>query len=110
VKRCSRCGLVKALDRFHRDQTRRPSGRTSRCAECRNAVRRVPGGPGPWRRLPDDDDRRCRECAAVLPAAAFAVLASGRRRGTCRACRNDAANARRRAARAAARTTLAEAA
>lgn len=104
-KRCPRCRRRKPLAAFHRDASKR-DGRTSWCGSCRNAARRLLWGPGPWRRLPDDGPRRCRgPCGRALPAAAFALLASGRRRGRCRACRAAqlaAAAARRRAAQLAA--------
>ena len=36
VKECTKCGLVKTLDRFHVDR-RKAGGRTSHCKDCRRA-------------------------------------------------------------------------
>lgn len=40
TKQCSRCGIPKPLDAFHRD-TRQPDGYRAECKECRNARVRV---------------------------------------------------------------------
>lgn len=49
--------------------------------------------------------KECNQCGASLPLAAFEVLPSGSRRGTCKRCRMEAKNANKRVARAARRET-----
>jgi hypothetical protein len=34
-KRCTKCGIVKSVDEFYRDQTKQLHGRESHCKECR---------------------------------------------------------------------------
>jgi hypothetical protein len=90
VKTCTGpCGALLPLEAYHRDRSR-PDGRTSRCAGCRNAAARKPGGLGPITRVPlGATAKRCTgPCGRLLPLGRFdrAPHGQGGRTARCRDC------------------------
>ena len=57
AKTCSSCGVVKALDEFHKDRNR-PDGRRSACKACRSQKNSKPDKTAlpPVEPPPEDDD------------------------------------------------------
>jgi 5-methylcytosine-specific restriction endonuclease McrA len=86
TKSCAKCGEIKPLTDFAKDQ-HKADGITSRCKECRNAVRRQPTVALP------DGFRRCSACNLLLPGTSEYFTPQKERAdgfvSECRSCRNE---------------------
>jgi len=91
-KRCTKCGVEKPLDQFHKHHIH---GHRSHCKECRRTEVKVTDAT----RLDPDAPKTCRKCNKEKPAKEFDVnprVSSGYY-STCQECRRATANAWKRA-------------
>lgn len=90
MKACSRCGVEKPLNFFHR-QASNHSGFRSACKECRRE-----DGKAYWKNLRNGASRpmceitekRCTVCKVIKPVAEFYQRSPGRYRVACKSCGN----------------------